>query len=140
MKATTTTEKVSKEIAEKEVTAWLESQHVTIEQSKIMLGAFNKMVAGVMNGILTIDESTREIKQRLIYPVGVEAKINDLSYRTNITTGEIELKSEQIEKFPGANNDHAWCGAMTGTELSVITRMHVKDWNYAHAIVLFFMI
>jgi hypothetical protein len=126
-------EVVAKEVAEKEVTAWMDYKKVKPSQRETRKADISVLVEAVQYGLITIDPSNDfQIKQTLEHPIA-ELATSELVYKSRANYFELQ-KSTAITKdsFTGTMM------ALTGKPLSTIQRLDSEDCKIGYAIALFF--
>lgn len=131
---------VSKEVATKEVNAWVEFQGIEESQKEDLKNTINKLVDAVCNGNITINLDTFVITQKLKFPIGSEVKIKELVYQPSITVGDVQKHLKGVDSADRYSNVYAHIAAATGEPKSVISLLNLKDYNLSDSIIVFFML
>lgn len=131
---------LSREIAEKEVKAWLDYKRVSPRKRELKANveALEKMVAAFEDGLLSMNQETFDITHKLIFPMGVDVQTDKLVYKARIPYVRVQtelkgLATDDIGKFTPA-----YIAAITGEPKAVIAAMDTEDLAIASSIASFF--
>lgn len=131
---------LSRDLAEKEVKSWMDFKQVSARkrEQKNIVEAVEKMINAFEDGILVLNPDNFDITQKLLFPMGVDTKTNQLVFKARTPYSKIqnELKGlavDDIGKFVPA-----YIAASTGEPKAVIAAMDTEDFAIASAIATFF--
>lgn len=125
----------TKDLAEKEVTAWLDYKRVKENKREAYKANIDAIVDAVFYGELSIDSSTFEIKQKLALPV--EGLFSELVYKPRLSVGELQKHRAGAKNME--DNIIAAISALTGKSNSHIQKMDTEDYAISAAIGVFFI-
>ncbi len=130
---------VTREIADKEVKAWLDYKKVP---EAYVLGSgmyINGISIAIQEGHMTIDPTTFEITHKLKWPIGSgEFAINELKYKPRLSVAVI---SANIVGIPITDHDNRTLGiiaALCGRPRTEIAPMDSEDYRAASDVAAFF--
>lgn len=126
---------IAKEVAEKEVNAWLDYKKIKPKQRTASAPMIEELVEAVMEGIISIDEKN-VIKHKLSYPV--DGLYSELTYKPRLTVGESLQSSVSI----GSAFDSmilSTISALTGKGTIELQKMDTEDYKISKSIAVFFM-
>lgn len=131
---------VSKEIAEKDLNAWLDFQDVADDVREIMKSYINIILRGMQSGKVVIDTKTMDLTQKLKNPFGKEYQITKLKFKsTGLSIDDVERNKESIPAEFQNRDELAHIAVATGEPFSVLKQMSTKDLNTSIAIIFFFI-
>lgn len=131
---------VAREIAEKEVYAWLDMQGITEKQRELFVSSIERIIDAVQNGYVTINPETNSITQKLKFPFGKEIKITELTYKPQITVQDVMDAKRLLDPEDVMSTTFAHLSAATGELCVSLFKMNNKDFKLCDAIILFFML
>jgi hypothetical protein len=131
---------ISREVAEKEVKAWLDHKKVPQRKrdQKDTQANIEKMIAGFQDGVLTLNPETFEITQTLLFPVGVDIKDEKFVYKSRIPYARVQSELKGIATDDIGKFTPAYIAAITGQAKAIIAAMDTEDMAIATAIASFF--
>lgn len=132
-------EKVTKEIATKEVTAWLDYKRTKEAQRESLKGQIDTLVEAVMFGDVSINPDTQVITHKLIVPEATDKLYTELEYKPRISVGELQKASTNVKATDFDGKVVAYISALTGKGISHIQKLDSEDFKIGQAIALFFM-
>ena len=130
---------VTKEIADKEVNAWLEWKRVPEAYIKGSQMYVNGISIAIQEGSFIIDPDTKEITHKLKWPIGSgEFEIKELKYKARLGVSVI---SQNIAGIPITNLTDRTLGiiaALCGRPRTEIAPMDSEDFRAASDVAAFF--
>src|SRR4051812_29330602 len=96
-------DKISREVAEKEVTAWLDHKHVSVKRRDEKKEAIESLIGFIQEGTVSIHPETFEITQNLVVEIGDQIKIKELKWKPfcNVGKQQIHMKNVESTDFVG---------------------------------------
>ena len=122
------------ERAQKEVDSWLDYRRVRQSKRDAAKAFISSIAEAVQYGLVSFNESTGELTQRLEFPV--DGFISELVYKPRLTVAD---QNKHVSATKNANEIYqAYIAAATNQGLAQIQRMDMADYEVAFAIVNFF--
>lgn len=140
-------EKVSREIAQEEVEAWMDAKKVGAAKrdSDLYREAKEALINGVMYGRLSFNTETGQLTQYLDFPLELKDKqgntletISKLPIRNRISEDDISAKLKGKD-HDGLNILRAYAAAITSQPMAVIGRLDSEDSSLLKSVASFFM-
>lgn len=130
--------KVTKEQAEIEVNEWLDFKKVGSAKRESQEEQIKALVNAIAEGDLVLNEK-KEFVQTLKVPVGVEIKIETLTYVPRINMETVHAKLQGVKSNDADGRVLAYIAALTGKAKSILKSMDTEDYGVAQAIAIFFL-
>jgi len=132
-------ELVSREVAEKEVNAWLEYKKVPDAYIKGSQMYINGMIIAVQEGSFTIDPDTKEITHKLKWPIGTgDFTITSLTYKPRLGVSVIQQNIVGIPMTDLTGRTLGIIAALCGKPRTEIAPMDSEDYRSASGVAAFF--
>ncbi len=135
-------EKLSREVAEIEVEAWLDKKKVFQETRDKYKDYVDIIVEAIMNGVLVLDDKG-EFTQILLFPLGGkgegESSIESIKYRLRVNDKQVSPHMRGVKADDADGRLQALIAAITSQSKSVISNFDSADKRIATAIGIFFM-
>lgn len=131
------TEVLTKEQAQKELTAWLDFKKVRPKQREIFAAQYDVLVEAMQYGDITMDNATYVIKHKLITPV--DGLFDSLEYQPRKTVGELQKANTSVNAIDADSKLNGIICCVTGKGLSHLLRMYPEDYVISQAVSVFFM-
>lgn len=132
-------EKVTKEVAEQEVLAWLEKKKVlsvTIEANRENVEV---LTGAVCEGVLELDQETWKWKHNLLVPLDGEKPTKDLTYQPRLNDKMVRPYLQSVKPGDSIGHLNAYICALTGQPKEVIAAIDSVDKKISMAIAIFFL-
>lgn len=128
--------------AKAEVDAWLDFQWISELQKSKNSESVDRIIQAVRFGFVTIDSKTFSLKQKLIFPFGVDDKLTELVYKPSTTVAESKdvMSAPEGEAVDDYTASVGCITHLTGVNRALIYRMNRKDFKISDAIALFLML
>lgn len=131
--------KISEEIARQEVDKWLDYKRVSEEKRADNEAAINGIVAAVANGSLIISDQGHEITHVLMFPIGTNEDVKELTYKARLSLKERNKRTKGVKPTDTGDYIAAIIAALAGDNKAVIEEMDTEDYNIVQNIALFFI-
>lgn len=139
-KSTENTEVVmTAEVALTEVEKWLDYKKISAVKKLACATNILRIVDAMCMGALVMDPTTMIITQKLKFPFGLEAKVDELKFKPRITVDDIQSRLGSVGNT-GVDRVRAYIAAATGEDVNVLGKMDTEDNHLAGDLVVFFMI
>lgn len=128
--------KIPKDLAEKEVNAWLDFKRVKAKKREENESSIETLIDGFECGALSLNPETKELKLKLGFPIGDSQ--GELVFKPRLKVGEAH---KQLQGVSASNVDGrilAYVSALTNTNSGVIKDMDTEDYTIAQSIAIFF--
>ena len=126
---------VSKEQAQKEVDAFLDFKRISSGKRIACEKNIERLVDAVCDGTLVINEDTKEITQKLHFPVS----FSELKYKPRLTAKQIQNATNGLKPEDSMGRAFGYIACATGEDRNVVASMDAEDYSIAGDIVIFFM-
>lgn len=134
------TPKVSLEVAQSEVSNWLDNKKISEAKREEQQPTIDRLVNSVMSGQLEINVATNELTQNLDYPIGKdEIKLEKLKYKARLTQGEVRKGLKNVSASDGFGIIHAYICALTGEQSMMLDKLDTSDYSLSQSIAGFFL-
>ena len=130
-------EKVSKEVAEKDINAWLDYKNVKATKRESFKAQIDLLTESIQSGEVEVDDKTFTITQKLNTPIE-GLGITELTYKPRLSVGEMRRGATNVKPMDFVGNVVANIATATGKGMSVIDKMDSADYDVAQAIAVFF--
>ena len=131
-------EAISKELALQEVEKWLDFKKVSANKRESYKDNIDSIANSISDGILVLNEDFT-ITQNLLFPFGVERKIEKLSYKPRLTTGQVYNHMQGIKASDVDGRLQAYICALTGSVKEIVKQLDTEDNAVAQNIAIFFL-
>ena len=134
--------KITREVAEADITAWMDGKKLTQSQRDQNKDSIDTLVDSVMDGVLRRDETTNALIHTLAFPIGKQSEqttqVSELTYkpRLNDKQKQSEMKGVKANDFDGRFN--ALIAALTGKTRGEIELLDTVDHRIALSVGIFF--
>lgn len=132
-------EKVTKEIAVKDVEAWLDHKKISDRDREAKKEHIEILIDGLIDGTLTLDTESFVFTQHLKFPFENEQPLTELKYKPRVKAKVIQMHCQGLK--PGDNMGQLFgvTAALTGYTKALISEMDTADTGIATAIAIFFI-
>ena len=135
-------EKVSLEIAKKEIESWMDAKRVPGTKRIKLADQIETLEYAVVEGTISIDPDTRVIRHGLMFPVADsngDVALSKLEYKPRLATNEIQSRLKGITASDGGAVVNAVISALTGQPAAMIGKLDTEDNSIAQAVAVFFL-
>lgn len=130
--------KVSKEVAENEVTSWLDFKKVNQKKRDLYRDNIDTLVDAICDGCLILDENKIFI-HKLKFPIGEEEIFSELKYKPRAKVSTIQVCLQNVKATDADGRICGYMAALTGVDRNIIKQQDTEDYEIGRAIVLFFL-
>jgi len=131
-------DKVTKEVALKEVKKWLDYKKYNNKKREENEDAIEHLAECIVEGTLVLKPDF-VFEHTLIFPVGEGDMISKLSYKPRLKMSEIEAKSAKIKASNTQALVRSYICALTETASGIIKDLDTEDNRVAQSIATFFL-
>lgn len=132
-------DKVSKEVAEMEVSAWLDHKKMSSKRREEKKEAIESLVSFIQEGKISIHPETFEITQHLMFEIGNQTKIKELKWKPFGNVGKVQIYMKDVSSTDFTGNAIAHACAQTGQSKNIINSLDSEDIAVVKVISIFFM-
>lgn len=132
-------EKVPKEVALKEIAAWLDFKKIPERDRKSKEAYIDALADYISDGSLSLDSEKFEFTQYLKFPTEGDAPVKTLSYKARLNAESIRAHLLNVPANDQYGSMFAYVACLTGTTKALVGKLDGVDLNVASAIVIFFM-
>lgn len=130
--------KIAKEVAEKEITDWLDFKKVSEAKRDTYKDNIETLTNAISEGLLT-RSTDNQLVQVLKFEVGEEKKVNELSFKPRLMISEIHTSMKGEKSTDADARVLGYISALTGQPKGIIKKLDTEDYAVGQAIALFFM-
>lgn len=128
--------KLSREVAEQEVNAWLDFKKVRDRKRESSEDSIESLVYGFMDGDLVMDSESKEITLKLQFPIG--GSINELKFKPRLRLNDVHSHLKNVKSSDVDGRILAYVCALTGQNSGIISNMDSEDYSIAQSLAVFF--
>lgn len=130
---------VSLEIAQKDISSWLDSKRVSEKKRQDNERVVDTLVSAVMEGNLVWDEGQKLLKQKLQWPVGENEEIKHIEFKHRVTQGDISARLRNTKSDDAFAVMGVYISAITGQPVALLEKLDTSDYSIAQSVAVFFM-
>lgn len=127
---------VSKEVAIKDVNAWLDYKKVSQKKRESNSDQIEVLIQAIEEGNLSIDLETFEINHELLFPIGETVLF---TYKPRINVGLIHRRLSGIKSGDSDGRFLAYVCTLTGLNSGIVSAVDTEDYGICFAIACFFL-
>lgn len=131
--------KLDIEIAEREVTAWLDYKKVNTRRRENFTTQIKSLAEAVSEGELILDTDSMVFTQPLKFEIGDELKIKELKFQPRADIGKLSKAMQGVGAQDTIGMLNAYASALTGQSKEVLKKLDSEDGNITNAIAIFFI-
>ncbi len=135
------TEKVTRKVAELEVTKWLDYKKVKDKKRENLQDQIDIMVDAIIDGSLVLDQDFK-FTHTLSFPIenaNGEVTVKSLTYKPRLSVQEITSRMKGIKSNDPDARVVGYVAALTDKPRAVLTDLDTEDNAIAQAFALFFL-
>ena len=130
--------KISIEIAEKEISEWLDYKKITQQKREAQEGSIKTLVNSLVDGSLSLKEDKTFVHE-LFFPIGSDSKITKFEYKPRVHQGLIQKHMEGFKSTDFDARMNATIAALTANPKDIVKSMDTEDFSIASSIAIFFV-
>lgn len=138
---------VSKEVADKEVSKWLDFKKVSQKKREEKEEQINSISEHIQDGVLVYDENTGELIHKLNFEISPDAinknvdtvSFSEIKYSPRVKVDAIEKATNGIDAKNFTALIMAYVSAISGKPKKLIGQMDSSDYKVAQDVAIFFM-
>lgn len=133
-------EKITRDVAEAEVTKWLDKKKITASTRERNEDYIETIVDYVMDGTLILEDDFKWT-HNLLFPIESDSKatIESISYKPRLTDNDTRPKMAGVKAGDADGRLTGYICALTGQARGVISALDSQDKKIAMAIAIFFL-
>ena len=128
---------VSQEVAEKEVSDWLDKKKIFPQDREALKYQIDVLVSAVSNGVISIDEQGNLI-HKLLFPLDNEKPVTTLKYKGRLAEKDTRRAMKGVSPGDVDGRVNALIMSLTDESSGVIGALDTADSKIAKAITNFF--
>lgn len=140
--ATPKKDKVTVEVAEKEVDLWLDYKRVKSKKRENLAPQIEVLVDGIVDGSLVLDHQSFVFKQILLFPLKNskgDVTVASISYKPRLNVKQINAKMKGVKPTDADARVVGYIAALTDEATEVLTHLDSEDNSIAQAFATFFL-
>ncbi|MCE3278020.1 MAG: hypothetical protein K0S44_211 [Bacteroidetes bacterium] len=130
---------VSRDIAEKEIAAWLDFKNVKEKRRDEKKEAINELTDAVEEGAFVIEADSKVIKYKLLFPIKGDVSTTELLFSPRISAAQIQAAMSGVKSDDIYGMITAYGSVLTGQPKNVIKALDTEDYNMVKKVAIFFM-
>lgn len=130
---------VSIEVAEKEITSWLDYKKVGERKREAYATQVENLIQAIGDGDLIFNEETKELIQKLKFPIGENGTITQFTFSPRIDIKKVRLAMSGVGAKDADLRIVAYISAITSQTKTIIEMMDSEDATIAQDIAIFFI-
>ena len=131
--------KVTHEVAQNEINSWLDKKKVFASIRDANKESIENLVEAVVEGVLTLDSSSFELTQILLFPLGEGGVTKSLVYKARLNDNLLKPHLKNVELKDLEGRFAAMTAALTGETKGVYLAMDTADTRITKSILVFFL-
>ncbi len=130
---------VSREVAEAEVTAWLDKKKVLQGTRERYKDFTDNLIDAVAEGVLSLDPDTNKFLHKLLFPFGDQIKVESLTYEARLNDKTLQQWMRGVKNDDSEGRMIGVVAALTKTARELLYQMDTADKKIAMSIAIFFV-
>jgi hypothetical protein len=131
--------KIAREVAIEEIDSWLDKKKVYESTRETHKDSIDVLIDAVVNGDLTLDEKTNELRHKLLFPDAVNNAITELVYKPRLNDQLVRPHLNGIKNNDGDGRLIAHTAALTSQSKNILSQLDSADKKIMMSIVVFFL-
>lgn len=125
------------EQAIKEVDSWLDFKRIRAKKREEHKDAIENLIECFEEGIMTLNEDTKEITVNLLFPV--EGAFDKLVFKPRISGDQLAPYARNVKSSDGRAVINSKIACATGQNISLIYKLDTEDQSIVDSIAFFFI-
>lgn len=130
--------KVARELAETEVTKWLDTKKVFESVRETYKESVDLLIEAMQNGVLVYNESDNSFTHELLHPLNNEQPVTELKYKGRLNDNDVRPYLKGVAAGDGDARLVSTIAALTGKAKGIISALDTSDRKITNAIATFF--
>lgn len=131
-------EKVSKEVAGKEIEAWLDYKKVSESKREASAESIATLVNAICDGALSKQDDNTLVHE-LKFPLENEMSLTKLEYKPRLAMSAIHTQLQGVKPSDADGRLIAYVAALTGKAKGIIKGLDTEDYAIGQAVAIFFL-
>lgn len=131
-------EVIVEEVAEKEITGWLDHKKISTAKREANKESIETLIGYVRDGVLSITED-KTIIHKLLFPLDKEQPLSELKYKPRINAGAIQRHLQGVKGNDVDGRLTAYAAGIAGQPKEIIKALDTEDYSIAMSVAVFFM-
>jgi hypothetical protein len=132
-------QEVTREIAEQEVTAWLDKKKIFPSTREANKDSIELLIDSIVQGVLVYNSTNNTFVHKLLFPIENEMPINELTYKARINDIQLKPNLSGVKPGDGYGTLLAYVATLTGKNKTILSYLDSTDKKVAMAIAVFFL-
>lgn len=129
---------VSREVAEKDVIAWLDFKKVNAKKRENYRDNIDTLIDAIVDGALILEDD-KTFTHKLKFPIGEEETVSVLKYKPRVKVSTVQVCLQNVKATDADGRICGYMAALTGVDRNIIKQQDTEDYEIGRAIVLFFL-
>lgn len=130
--------KVSRDVAEKEITKWLDFKRVNDKKRETQSDSVDVLIDAVADGFLTLNDN-HTLVHNLIFPIEGELPVRELEYKPRLKVSTVHTHLNGVKSSDADGRVCAYVAALTSRPKDVIKGLDTEDYSISQSIAVFFL-
>lgn len=131
--------KISREVAELEIKAWLDFKRVEERKRLAFVDSIETLIEAVMDGRLVLRKEDHFLIQNLAFPTTGDDPITKLEYKPRLKVFEVHQQTANERPGDAEARILAYVAALTGKVKGIIKQLDTEDYTICQSIAVFFV-
>ncbi len=127
---------VARELAEKEVTSWLDKKKVMEADRERSKDSIEQLIEAMEEGILTLDDSTFDFTHKLLFPLD---GVTEMKYFPRLNDRMLKPYLNGVKSGDADGRLLAYVAALTKQPRAILETLDTADKKISMAIAIFFL-
>lgn len=130
---------ITREIAEAEITAWLDKKKIMSQQREENKSSIDTLIEAIVEGVLVLDSDTNTFTHKLLFQMDGEMPVTELTYKPRLNDNMLRPYLSGVKPADVDARILAYMAALTGKAKGILSALDTADKRIATSIVLFFL-
>lgn len=132
-------EKVNIDTATETINSWLDYKRVRDGKRVSYKASIETMIDAVREGSLVLDEETKELKYKLLFPIESEVNTTELTFKPRLKVSAVNSRMRSVKSTDADARVTVYISALTGLPPALVESVETEDYDICQAIAVFFM-
>lgn len=132
-------EKVSREVAEQEVYAWLDYKKVSTKKRESYKEHTDTLVDAIVDGYLSLNKDDMSFEHTLKFPTEGEMLLTKLTYKPRLKVQTVHLHLQNVKSNDADGRLCAYIAALTSKPKELVKHLDSEDYSIGQSIAIFFL-
>lgn len=130
---------ISREVAEKEITSWLDYKKVSESKRVSHKDAVDTLIDAVSDGLLKFREADKALVHTLKWPTDGELPVKELEYKPRLSVNQVHVHLQGVKSTDADGRICAYVAALTSKSKEFIKKLDTEDYGISQSVAVFFL-